>query len=61
MDQLAQRPGEFVAPRVAREACDDAALRPDQRHDRVVSEGIFIRCLEVTCQAVSAAVLHHPL
>ena len=44
IDQPAQRPSEVVDRRVARKACNDAALRPDQRHDRVVGEGIFVRC-----------------
>src|SRR5262249_47452405 len=43
-DQPAQRPSEVVDRPVARKACDDAALRPDQRHDRVVGEGVFVRC-----------------
>jgi hypothetical protein len=44
IDQPAQRPSEVVDYRVARKACDDAALRPDQRHDRVVGEGVFVWC-----------------
>jgi hypothetical protein len=44
IDQPAQRPSEVVDYRVARKACNDAPLRPDQRHDRVVGEGVFVRC-----------------
>src|SRR5262249_52013737 len=44
IDQLTQRQSEVVDHRVARKACNDAALRPDQRHDRAVGEGIFVWC-----------------
>src|SRR5262249_15648880 len=43
IDQPTQRTSEVIGHGVARKACNDAALRPDQRHDRVVGEGVFVR------------------
>ena len=44
IDQPAQRPSEVVDHGIARKACNDATFRPDQRHDRVVGEGVLVRC-----------------